>query len=135
MSRESTPKIQLFEVLSMDDEVNREFNNFFYKWDLIPLTNNDHKTGNIRVTDNDARAVINYGGAYNKDLKKFSEYLNYADDNKAYERAIFSIIDNVKSFQKLMINIRKVNRFIETQIALEDQHKQWNIVYYNDKLL
>lgn len=125
----------LFTVTTMDKEIEEEFYNFFVKWDLLNLTTNAHKTGVIKVTDSDARAVINFGGAYNKDLKEFSEVMDYAQDNKSHEQAIFKVIYGVKSFQKLMNNIRKINRFVKNEIDSEHQYNRWNIVFYNKKLI
>lgn len=128
------PKLEIFEVTTVNEELEKEFNDFFTKWDLLPMFTNAHRTGTIRVSDSDARAVINSGGAYNKDLKKFSEIMDYAQDNKMYEQAVFSVIYGVKSFQKLMSNVRKVINYIEREIYTEHQYNRWNIVYYTEQL-
>lgn len=124
----------LFTVTTVKEEVEEEFFNFFVKWDLFPLTTDSHRTGTIKVTDSDARAVFNHGGAYNKDLKKLSELMNHVNGNKAFDRAIFSLIEEVKYFQKFMVNVRKVNNYIEREIMLEHQYNRWNIVYYTEDL-
>lgn len=124
----------IFEVTTVNDEVENEFHSFFTKWDLLPMLTDWNRTGTIKVTDSDARSVINSGGKYNKELKKFSELLDYAKDNKAYQRAMFTVIEGVKSFQKLMNNVRKITNYIEREIYLEHQYNRWNIVYYTEDL-
>ena len=129
------PKLQVFEVLTVDEELAKEFNDFFTKWDLLPLFTNEHRTGKIKVTDADARAVTNHGGAYNKDLKLFSELMDYAQDNKSYEQALFKVLYGAKSFQKLMNNIRNVSKHIRNEIQQDRQHNRWNIVFYDKRIL
>lgn len=127
-------QINLFEVLSIDEEVNKEFNDFFTKFDLLPLFTNEHRTGKITVTYTDARSVIMSGGSYNKELKKFKDVLTYAQDNKKYESAVFKIIYGVKTFQGLMNKIKKVRRYIQHEIQINHAYNTWNIVFYSDQL-
>ena len=129
------PKLQVFEILTVNDELAKEFNDFFTKWDLLPLFTDEHRTGKIKVTDSDARAVTNHGGAYNKQLKEFSELMDYAQDNKSYQEALFKVLHGAKSFQKLMNNIKKVSRYVKNEIQTDRQHNRWNIVFYDKKLL
>lgn len=124
----------LFDVKTINEELENEFYNFFVKWDLLALTTDAHRTSSITVTDADARAVTNYGGAYNKDLKKLSELMNYATTNLSYQQAIFSLIEEPKSFQRFMNKVRKVNNYIEREIRLEHQFNRWNVVFYEDDL-
>ena len=123
-------RLQIFEPLFNNDELDQEFQNFFYKNGLTPLFTNEHRAGTISVTYVDAKSVVNKGGAYQKILKKFSDYLVLAQDNKSYEEAIFEVIYKSRTFQKLINNIKKVMDFIDSQIDNEHMFNTWNIVFY-----
>lgn len=124
----------LFDVKTTNEELEQEFYNFFVRWNLTPLFTDAHRAGTITVTDLDARAVVNYHGAYSGDLRKLGNLMKLGQDNKAYQRAIFSIIYDRKSFRKLMITIREVNNTIEHEIKSEHMYNLWNIVYYTKGL-
>ena len=128
-------QLTIFDVKSMDEERTKEFYNFFSRYNLMPLFTNEHLAGTISVSDLELRALTNEGGAYNKrDFKKLADYLAMANDNKTYEEAVFSIINNVKGFQGLVNNIKKLVKFIESEIQAEHSHNMWNIVTYSEKL-
>jgi hypothetical protein len=122
------PKIEIFDLISMDDDINNEFNDFFYKYDLLALFTNEHRAGSIRVTDLDARSVINEGYSYNVTLKKFKDYLLMAQDNKSYEEAIFKIIYNARSFQGLINQIKRLMEYIDSI----DEDKKFNFIRKGD---
>lgn len=128
------PEINLFNVKSMNDELVKEFYNFFPKYDLLSLFTNEHKASPITVTDNDVRSVVQPHGKYNRDLKQFTDYLKLGQYNKTYEEAIFSLIEKPRSFQALMLNIRKIMRFIDSEIDSEHKFNTWNIVFYNKQV-
>ncbi len=123
-------KFQIFEPRFNNDELEEEFNNFFHKYNLTPLFTNEHRAGSISVTYLDAKSVINAGGSYHETLKEFADLLSIANDNKAYEEALFKIIYEARSFQGLMITIKKLMKYIQT---IDDNHlfNLWNIVFYN----
>lgn len=123
-------KLQIFEPLFNNDELDQEFQTFFYKNGLTSLFTNEHRAGTISVTYIDAKSVVNKGGSYQKTLKKFADYLVLAQDNKSYEEAIFEVIYKARTFQKLINNIRKVMAFIDSQIDSEHLFNTWNIVFY-----
>ena len=123
-------RLQIFEPLFNNDELDQEFQNFFYKNGLTPLFTNEHRAGTISVTYIDAKSVVNKGGSYQKILKKFADYLVLAQDNKSYEEAIFEVIYKARTFQKLINNIKKVMAFIDSQIDSEHLFNTWNIVFY-----
>lgn len=123
-------KFQIFEPRFYNDELEEEFHNFFYKYNLTPLFTNEHRAGNISVTYLDAKSVVNPSGSYHKTLKEFADILTIANDNKAYEEALFKIIYEARSFQKLMKTIRNLIKYIEN---IDNNHlfNLWNIVFYN----
>ena len=123
-------KFQIFEPRFNDPELEQEFNNFFHKYGLTPLFTNEHRAGKITVTYVDARSVINTGGSYHETLKEFADLLSMANDNKAYEEALFKIMYEARSFQGLMRTIRKLMEYMST-IEQDHIHNQWNIVFYN----
>lgn len=127
-------KFQIFEPRFNDEQLENEFNNFFYKYNLTSLFTNEHRAGSITVTYVDARSVINEGGSYHETLKDFSDYLSMNIHNKSYEEALFKIIYESRSFQSLMNNIKKVMEFIDT-IDDNYMHNMWNIVFYNKDLI
>ena len=126
-------KFFIFEYCFNNEELEKEFNDFFHINNLHSLFTNEHMAGSITVTYVDAKSVLNNGGAYNKVLKDFSELLTLANDNKSYEEAMFRIIYEARSFQGL---IRKLKQLIDYIKNIEDskKHNTWNIVWYNKDL-
>lgn len=122
-------KFQIFEPKFDIPELEEEFHNFFYKYNLSPLFTNEHRAGNISVAWVDAKSVVNPGGSYHNTLKEFSDYLSQATDNKSYEEIVFKIIYQAKTFQRLMRNIKQVMQQINT-IDSEYLNNMWNIVWY-----
>jgi len=124
---------QVFDVISINTELEEEFYKTLHKFNLEPLFTNEHRSTPIKVTDNDLRAVVNEGGAYHEPLKEFSSYLSMANDNKSYEEAVFRILYNARSFQGLMNNMKKHMKYIDSIIE-ERKFNTWNIVWYNKEL-
>lgn len=124
---------QIFEPRFNDPELEKEFNNFFRKYNLTPLFTNEHRAGSISVTYVDARSVINDTGSYHNTLKEFGDLLSIANDNKSYEEALFKIIYEARSFQSMMRTVRKLMEYIKT---IDDDHmfNMWNIVFYNKEV-
>src|SRR5699024_3735141 len=127
-------KFQIFEPKYNDDELDNEFNNFFYKYNLTSLFTNEHRAGSITVTYVDAKSVINTGGSYHETLKEFSDFISIASDNKSYEEALFKLIYDSRSFQALIKNIRKYMDFIKQKIDSDHMSNMWNIVWYAQEL-
>lgn len=128
------PTLQIFDTLFSQDELNNEFQSFFYKYNLTSLFTNEHRAGNIRVTYVDAKSVVNSSGAYHRQLKELSDILNVASDNLMYEEAVFKIIYNAETFQKMMNNVKKVIQEFKTTLP-EHQFNFWNVVFYTKGLL
>lgn len=127
-------KFHIFDVKSMNEELEKEFHNFFYKYGLTPLFTNEHRAGNITVSDNELRSVVNTSGKAHKVFLEFADIILMNNDNKSYEEIIFKLIYKSRSLQGLVNNIKKVMEFIKT-IESEDMHNMWNIVFYNKELL
>ena len=126
---------QVFNLKFTDDELEKEFYEFFDKNNLGALFTDGHRASDILVSYVSAKSVVNDGGSYNTTLKEFTDYIAMASNNKAYQEAMFKIIYNSRSFQVLMNNIKKVMRFIDTTIDEEHLFNTWNIVFYNKELL
>lgn len=126
-------KFQIFDPRYNDDELDNEFHNFFYKYNLTSLFTNEHRASGITVTYVDAKSVINEGGSYHNTLKEFADLLSIGNDNKAYEESLFKLIYEARTFQSLMKKIRDVLNFTNT-INPENLHNLWNIVFYNKDL-
>ena len=125
--------ISYFEHVSLNDELIEEFNHFFYM-NLLPLFTNDHRTGSIRVSDLDLRSVLNVNSRYRKMLTDFSTYVSFAQQNKAYEEAMFKMIYGARSFKGFMNNIEKAKNYIEKDIEVGKLFNMWNIVFYTKEL-
>lgn len=125
--------IQVFDVVSINEDLEKEFYKFFHSNNLDSLFTNEHRSTPIKVTDNDLRAVVNDGGAYHEPLKEFASYLSMANDNKSYEEAVFRILYNARSFQGLMNNIKKHMKYID-EIIEDRKFNSWNIVWYDKQL-
>jgi len=123
-------KFQIFEPKYNDDELDNEFNNFFYKYNLTSLFTNEHRAGSISVTYVDAKSVVNTGGSYHETLKEFSDLLTIANDNKSFEEALFKIIYEARSFQSMIKKIRDLLDYVKT-IDPDHMFNLWNIVFYN----
>ena len=123
-------KFQIFEQRFNDNELETEFNNFFYKYNLTALFTNEHRAGSISVTYVDARSVINTGGSYHNTLKEFADLLTIGNDNKSYEEALFKIIYESRSFQSFMKKIKDLLEYAKSMDP-ENLNNLWNIVFYN----
>lgn len=120
----------VFEPKFNDQELEKEFTNFFYKYNLTPLFTNEHRAGTISVSYVEAKSVINAGGSYHKTLMDFSDLLNMAQSNKSYEEALFKIIHDARSFQGMMKTIKNLMKYMKT-IDQDIKYNMWNIVFYN----
>src|SRR5690625_7114053 len=107
-------KIQVFEYRFNNEELENEFNNFFYKYNLTSLFTNEHRAGSITVTYVDARSVLNTGGSYHETLKEFADLLTIGNDNKSYEEALFKIIYESRSFQSFMKKIKDLLEYAKS---------------------
>ena len=123
-------KFEIFEPRFNNEELEKEFNDFFYKYNLTSLFTNEHRAGSISVTYVDARSVINTGGSYHETLKEFADLLTIGNDNKSYEEALFKIIFEARSFQSFMKKIRDLLNYAKT-VDSKDLNNLWNIVFYN----
>ena len=126
-------KFLIFDYKFNNEELEKEFNDFFHRNNLHALFTNEHMAGNITVTYVDAKSVLNEGGSYQKTLKDFSELITLANDNKSYEEAMFRIIYEARTFQALMRKIKQLINHIKT-IEENKKHNTWNIVWYNKDL-
>lgn len=126
-------QFQVFNVISVNEELEEEFHSFFNKYGLTPLFTNEHRTTPIKVTDLDLRSVVNEGGSYHKTLKEFADFLNMANDNKSFEEATFRIIHEARSFQALMKNISELLDFFKNEIDNDHMFNMWNIVWYETR--
>lgn len=127
------PKIQLFNVLTVDDQRENDFYAFFYKYGLMPLFTDEHRTTNITVTDNDVRSVINTGGAYHKPLKELAQLLTIQNEKDMFQEAMLKLIDTSTSFQKFMNNVKKVINHLKS-VTIDNKTRIWAIVFYMDDL-
>ena len=126
-------KLLVFNVLSVNEELEKEFNDFFYKYNLLPLFTNEHRAEQITVTDNDLRSVVNTSGKYHKILTEFSNFLTVGTDNKSFEEVMLQLIHRPKSFQGFMNNIKKVMETLKQAISTGHEWNMWNIVWYDKK--
>ena len=127
--------MQIFDYSSIAsedrDELIANFEDFFYRENLIVLFTNEHRTSQIRVSWSDARSIFN-DGAWAQELKTLSLYINEATDNKMYEEAIMSIIYNKSTFAHFMSGVRRLTQFLQSEIdgEFKSEKNMWNIVYY-----
>lgn len=126
-------KIQIFHVRTMNDQIENDFYAFFYKYNLMPLFTDEHRTTNITVSDSDARAVINTGGAYHQPLKELAQLLTIQNNNDMFQEAMLKLIDTPKSFRKFMNNVKKVIAHLKT-ITIDNKTRIWAIVFYMEDL-
>ena len=126
-------KFLIFDYRFNNEELEKEFNDFFHANNLDPLFTNEHMAGSITVSYVDAKSVLNEGGSYQKTLKDFSELITLANDNKSYEEAMFRIINEARSFQGFINKLKQLIDYIKT-IEDNKKHNTWNIVWYNKDL-
>lgn len=127
-------QINMFNTLSVDEELTEEFYNFFSRYNLIPLFTDDKRVDDMNVSDLDMRAVVNPDGAYARTLIKFSDYLQMAGDNITFDEAMFEILYESNSFRGLINNLKKVMGFIDHEIEAGHAYNAWNIVFYKDDI-
>lgn len=132
--KDSVPKIQLFSVRTTDEQRENDFYAFFYKYNLMPLFTDEHRTTNISVSDNDVRAVINPGGAYHEPLKEFAQLLTIQNSNDMFQEAMLRLIDSANSFRKFMNNIRKLLAYLKSIKIDKRKDRIWAAVFYMDDL-
>lgn len=125
-------KFQIFEPRYNNEELDNEFHNFFYKYNLTPLFTNEHRASPISVTYVDARSVVG-GGSYSKILLDLADLISIGNDNKSYEEALFRLIYKPTTFQSFMNYVKK---HIELISSIDDDHihNLWNIVWYAKEL-
>lgn len=124
----------VFEFRTGNDQLITEFHKFFYKYNLTELFSNEHRVPhNITVTDNDVRSVVNYG-SYSQDLIKFANLLAVGSDNKKQSEALFKILHDSKTFQKLMNIIRRITQVYEKALTDGVDMNLWNIVFYTKSI-
>lgn len=130
----------IFDYKFNNEELEKEFNDFFHRNNLHALFTNEHMAGTITVSYVDAKSVLNNpkgedddGGPYNKVLREFSELITLANDNKSYEEAMFRIINEARSFQGFINKLKQLIDYIKT-IEENKKHNTWNIVWYNKDL-
>lgn len=126
-------KFNVFDFKFDDEELEEEFNKFFYANNLTSLFTLEHRSTPISVTWVDARSVVRDKGTYAKTLVEFSNILVMAQDNKMYDDSVFKVIYNARSFQKLIQIMRDIIEFIRT---VDEEHlfNFWNIVFYTQPL-
>lgn len=122
----------VFNHQSNNEERIEEFENFFIRYDLQPLFTHENRMTSVTVGDIDLRAVIN--GRYTEDLKKLSDFIHMADDNKMYESSLFKMLYQPTTFTSFMKIVRKINDYIEHGIDDDRLGNTWNIVWYNEDL-
>ena len=122
----------VFNHLSNNEERIEEFEKFFIRFELEPLFTYENRMTSVTVGDIDLRAVVN--GRYTEDLKKLSDFIHIADDNKMYNSALFKMLYNQKTFSNFMKIVRKINDYIEHGIDDNRMGNTWNIVWYNEDL-
>lgn len=122
----------VFNHISNNEERIEEFEKFFIRFELEPLFTYENRMTSVTVGDIDLRAVIN--GRYTEDLKKLSDFIHIADDNKMYNSALFKMLYKQKTFSNFMKIVRKINDYIEHGIDENRMGNTWNIVWYNEDL-
>lgn len=127
-------QINIFNIKFFDEELEKEFYKVFDVFDLHALFNEEKRAGEISVSDSEARALVNEGGAYRQNFKDMHDYLKLAEDNQKYEEAVFNIIYKANSLQKMNNQIKKTMDFIDHDIKPEHLFNTWNIVHYSKKL-
>ena len=123
------PELTIFEYKFNNDELKEEFNAFFYRFNLIPLFNNEQLAGHINVSEIDARSIINPGGAHRRMFLELADYLSIASDNDSYEEAVFRLIKDTGHSRTLITKVRKYVEFIRT-VQVDHLFNLWNIVWY-----
>lgn len=116
--------------LDQGTKLEDEFFKFFYVHNLTPLFTNESRTEPIVVPWTGASSVIKSGGHANRLLKEFSTWLNIAMDNKAYERAVFKILRESRTWPGFL---KQISDHLDYFPYIEEnyRHNTWNIVYYD----
>ena len=127
------PELSIFEYGFTNEEIQKEFNDFFFKYGLEPLFTNEHQAGSIKVALPFAQSILNVGGANRRLFLELADYLMMAQDNKSFEEAVFRMIYEARTFQGLINKVKKIVNYIRT-ISVEHLHNTWNIVWYNKDL-
>lgn len=127
-------QIQIFDVLTTNEEEEQEFYNFFHKYKLDALFTNEHRASPITVPWSDMKGVINPNSSFHKTLKGLGDLLSRATDNKKYEQAVFRIIYESNHIRGLISRAQKLIDYDKNVMTDNKAHNLWNIVWYNKGL-
>lgn len=122
----------VFDFKFSDEKLQQVVIDFFQREQLQPLFTNEHRSTPISVSWIEARNIEKKGSYYQK-IAQIQELLMYAQGNKKYEQAVFKMIYESKTIQKLAnISERATKLFIEITDKQEDNF--WNIVFYTKEV-
>ena len=150
----------IFDFQFNDEQLEQEFYDFFTRNNLDALFTDEHRASGIKVSELDAKSVVNVEGTYQYDyydsrpgrekwytrtrkrneganaqpLKEFADVLSMANDNIMYESAQFRILFNSNNFKAFMSRIKKITNYVINGINPEHEFNTWNIVWYNKEL-
>ena len=124
--------LQVFDFNFNNEELQENFNDFFYSNDLLSLFTYEHLATSIKVNYVDALSVVN-NGSYAKSLLKFGEVMKIAMDNKMYDDALFKVLFNPTTFQRFMNLVKKITAYY-SEVLEQYRHNYWNIVFYSKNI-
>ena len=150
----------VFDFQFNDEKLEQEFYDFFTRNNLDALFTDEHKAPGIKVSELDAKSVVNVEGTYQYDyydsrpgrekwytrtrkrkeganaqpLKEFADILSIENNEKKRRSAIFRILYNSPNFKAFMSRIKKITDYVINGIDPEHEFNTWNIVWYNKEL-
>ena len=127
----------IFDYKFNDEELEKEFEEFFITNNMLPMFTNEHRSTPITVSYVEARSVIN-GGAYAKKLQSIVDDIHSSTNNKKYEEEMFMMLYSSNSLSGMANNTEKIANYIDyirtDDIEGKREKNKWNIVFYNDDL-
>lgn len=122
----------LFDFKFTDERLQKVVIDFFQRNGLQPLFTNEHRSTPISVSWIEARNIEKQGSYYKK-INDLQEVLVLAQGNKKYEQAVFKMIYESKTIQKLSnISERATDLFLE--LSKKQEENFWNIVFYTKEV-
>lgn len=126
----------VFEYRFDNPELQEEFEKFFKINAIQPLFTNEHRSTPIYVSYVEAINIVKRG-TYAKKIEKLHDILHFATGNKKYEQAIFKMIYESRSIQKLANISERAKELYNELLKTASEKKQenfWNIVFYTKEV-
>ena len=122
--------IDLFDFITNDETLIREFNRFWHIYGLMPALSNANRVPNIKISDNDARSVVNPGGSFNRTLLEFANVLSINNYSNHYEVSLGKALEIANGSLQKYINVIRKHILPVIEDGETEEEAKWRVVWY-----